>query len=90
MKIYSKDRGMEHGKEESTMLLIKSRKETNNGRNRTAKSRKNQKASRKGKLKVLGNTGRGHNQPNEDERRSYLPTPPLGQDMTQGQFLSGV
>ena len=20
----------------------------------------------------------------------YLPTPPLGQDMTQGQFLSGV
>ena len=22
--------------------------------------------------------------------RPYLPTPPLGQDMTQGQFLSGV
>ena len=22
--------------------------------------------------------------------RSYLPTPPLGQDMTQGQFLSEV
>ena len=22
--------------------------------------------------------------------RYYLPTPPLGQDMTQGQFLSGV
>ena len=21
---------------------------------------------------------------------SYLPTPPLGQDITQGQFLSGV
>ena len=21
---------------------------------------------------------------------SYLPTPPFGQDMTQGQFLSGV
>ena len=21
---------------------------------------------------------------------SYLPTPPLGQDVTQGQFLSGV
>ena len=21
---------------------------------------------------------------------SYLPTPPIGQDMTQGQFLSGV
>ena len=26
----------------------------------------------------------------EDEERSYLPTPPLGQDMTQGQILSGV
>ena len=24
------------------------------------------------------------------ERGYYLPTPPLGQDMTQGQFLSGV
>ena len=24
------------------------------------------------------------------EQRYYLPTPPLGQDMTQGQFLSGV
>ena len=24
------------------------------------------------------------------EFSSYLPTPPLGQDMTQGQFLSGV
>ena len=23
-------------------------------------------------------------------RLSYLPTPPLRQDMTQGQFLSGV
>ena len=23
-------------------------------------------------------------------RRYYLPTPPLGQDITQGQFLSGV
>ena len=25
-----------------------------------------------------------------DNERYYLPTPPLGQDMTQGQFLSGV
>ena len=24
------------------------------------------------------------------QARYYLPTPPLGQDMTQGQFLSGV
>ena len=26
----------------------------------------------------------------EERPRCYLPTPPLGQDMTQGQFLSGV
>ena len=26
----------------------------------------------------------------QKELISYLPTPPLGQDMTQGQFLSGV
>ena len=26
----------------------------------------------------------------ECDARYYLPTPPLGQDMTQGQFLSGV
>ena len=32
----------------------------------------------------LGKTGRNR------KERSYLPTPPLGQDMTQGQFLSGV
>ena len=25
-----------------------------------------------------------------ERERYYLPTPPLGQDMTQGQFLSGV
>ena len=24
------------------------------------------------------------------KKKYYLPTPPLGQDMTQGQFLSGV
>ena len=26
----------------------------------------------------------------DEKKRYYLPTPPLGQDMTQGQFLSGV
>ena len=30
------------------------------------------------------------NTPNCIDSRSYLPTPPLRQDMTQGQFLSGV
>ena len=28
--------------------------------------------------------------PQKDSNQSYLPTPKLGQDMTQGQFLSGV
>ena len=28
--------------------------------------------------------------PNQTLIRYYLPTPPLGQDMTQGRFLSGV
>ena len=28
--------------------------------------------------------------PVSGDLRYYLPTPPLGQDMTQGQFLSGV
>ena len=37
----------------------------------------------KDKLKKLKWHGYGH-------ARYYLPTPPLGQDMTQGQFLSGV
>ena len=38
-----------------------------------------------------------YNNPEGDQKygwnrlgRSYLPTSPLGQDMTQGQFLSGV
>ena len=27
---------------------------------------------------------------NDDDDDTIYPTPPLGQDMTQGQFLSGV
>ena len=41
-----------------------------------------------------GTPGPWLSSPGERERNaviiSYLPTPPLGQDMTQGQFLSGV
>ena len=33
---------------------------------------------------------RNTHHPTSVSRRYYLPTPPLGQDMTQGQFLSGV
>ena len=41
---------------------------TNNGRNRTAKSRPNQNTWRKGNLQVLGNIGSGHSQTSGDER----------------------
>ena len=30
------------------------------------------------------------NRKGDDQSLYYLPPPPLGQDMTQGQFLSGV
>ena len=39
------------------MFIMKSGKKTNYGTNRTNKSRKNQKARRKGKLRILGNIG---------------------------------
>ena len=42
---------------------------TNNGRNKTAKSRKNQNAWRKGKLQVYGNIGNGHHQTNGDLKK---------------------
>ena len=45
------------------------RKNTNNGRNRTTKPRKNQSAWRKGKLQVLDNIGGGHYQISEDKRK---------------------
>ena len=32
----------------------------------------------------------GYNGTKTEQELSYLPTPPLRQDMTQGQFLSGV
>ena len=44
-------------------------KKTNNGRNRTRKSRKNKNAWRKGKLQVLGNIGSGHHQISGDESK---------------------
>ena len=50
-------------------------KRTNNWRNRTAKSRKNQNGLRKGKLQVLGNIGSRYHQTNWDEikkRKVYL------------------
>ena len=45
-------------------------KKTNNGMNRTVKSRKNRNIRRKGKLQIVGNTGRGHHQTSGDERKN--------------------
>ena len=45
------------------------RKTTNDGRNRTIKSRKNQNTRTKGNLQVLGNTGSGPHQTSGDERK---------------------
>ena len=75
------------------------RKTTNDGRNGNTKSRKNQNHRRRWNLQILGNIGSGYHQTIKKEyiRRSrklletklhinIYPTPPLGQDMTQGQF----
>ena len=50
------------------MLIMKSRK--SNGMIKTAKTRKNQSLWRKEELQALGNTGRGYNQPSENERKN--------------------
>ena len=44
-------------------------KKTNNGRNRTTKSGKNQNDQRKGNLQVIGNIGSGHYRTSGDERK---------------------
>ena len=45
-------------------------KRTNNGRNKTGKSRKNQNTRRKGNLLVPGNIESGHHQTSGDERKN--------------------
>ena len=42
------------------------------------------------KLFIFETTTQYEHQIGREQTRYYLPTPPLGQDMTQGQFLSGV
>ena len=46
------------------------RKMTNDGRNRTTKSRKNPNARRKRNFQVFGNIGSRHHQTNGDERKN--------------------
>ena len=60
---------MEFRKEKYVMRIIQSGKKTNNGMNRTAKSRKDWNAWIKGKLKI-GNIGIGHSQISGYERKN--------------------
>ena len=57
---------VEFGTEKCATFKIKMYEKTDIGMNRTAKSRKNQKAPRKGNLQVLRYTG--HHQTSEDIR----------------------
>ena len=56
--------------EKCVMLTMKKWRKTNNARNISAKSRKNQNAWRKEKLQILENTGSRHHQTNGDERKN--------------------
>ena len=62
-------------------------KETNNRRNRTAKSRKNQNAEGKGKLQVLGNTGIGLHQTSVDERKIKKRVSQANEKATRNQTI---
>ena len=46
VRVYSKDIGLEFGRERCDMLIMRNMKTTNDGRNRSAKSRKNQNTLR--------------------------------------------
>ena len=62
MRIYSKNIGICHTNNEK-------RKTTHNGRIRSTKSRKTQKAQRKGNLQLLRNIRSRHHQINGEERK---------------------
>ena len=62
-------------------------KKINKGRNRTAKSRKNQNARRKGKLQVLGNIRRRYHQTNRDERKNKKRLPQKNKKTSRNKTL---
>ena len=66
IRIYSPDRDGEFRIEKRAMLIIKSEKKINTGRNIIAKQGKNQNVWREGKLQVLGSIGSGYHQTNEN------------------------
>ena len=54
------------------MLIMRNRKQTLNRRNRTARSRKNQNAWRKGNSQILKNIRSRHLRTSRDERKTNL------------------
>ena len=87
-KIYSRYRnGIWHRK----MCHAHNRKKwikTNNGRNKTTKSRKKQKARKKEKLQVLGNIGSGNNETSRDERKSKIRVPQMNEKIFETKLCS--
>ena len=69
IRIYSQDIGMEFFMENECNENDEKRQKTNNGRNRTVLSIKNQNIWRKEKWEVLGNIGSGHHQTSGEERK---------------------
>ena len=65
IRLYSQDIGMEY-----IYTNNEKWKKINNGRNRTAKLRKNKNNWRKESLKVLSNIGSEHHQTRRDERKN--------------------
>ena len=58
------------------------RKMTNNRRNRTAKSRKNQNTWRKWKLRILGNIRSEHHQTSRDKRKNKKRVPQINEKLS--------
>ena len=72
VRIYSQDIGMEFGIEKCAMLITKSRKRKNDGRNSTTKSRKNQNTQKKGNVHILGNIESRHHWTIGDKKKKIL------------------
>ena len=72
LKIYKDNFMMEFGIEKKGLANNEKLEFTNDGRNRTTKSRKNRNARRKGNLKILGNIESGYYQTSRDEGKNFL------------------
>ena len=69
IRIFSENKAVEFGIKKMCHANNELWEKTNDGRNRTTKSRMNQNAWRKGKLQVLENIGNGHHQTSQGEKK---------------------